>query len=79
MSGFNEDICMRHTYNLLLGKKTLDQLIQETAILYLMFNPKRKHVAMEYDVYDTLIEYFTYTEEYEKCAELVRAKKQASS
>jgi hypothetical protein len=79
MQDFNEDLCMRHTYNLLLGKKSLDQLIQETAILYLMFNPKRKHVVMEDDVYDTLIEYFTYTEEYEKCAELVKAKKKASA
>ncbi len=75
MKNFNEDRCMRHTYNLLLGKKTLDELIEETAELALMFNPKRKHVSMEDDLYDTLIEYFTYTEEYEKCAELVKAKK----
>lgn len=74
MKNFNEDMCMRHTYNLLLGKKTLDELIEETAELTLMFNPKRKYVSMEDDLYDTLIEYFTYTEEYEKCAELLRAK-----
>tara|TARA_R100000654_G_scaffold75179_1_gene111820 strand:+ start:8379 stop:8612 length:234 start_codon:yes stop_codon:yes gene_type:complete len=75
MRNFNEDMCMRHTYNLLLGKKTLDELIEETAELTLMFNPKRKYVKMEDDLYDTLIEYFTYTEEYEKCAELLKAKK----
>jgi len=74
MRNFNEDMCMRHTYNLLLGKKTLDELIEETAELTLMFNPKRKYVKMEDDLYDTLIEYFTYTEEYEKCAELLKAK-----
>jgi len=74
MRNFNEDMCMRHTYNLLLGKKTLDELIEETAELTLMFNPKRKYVKMEHDLYDTLIEYFTYTEEYEKCAELLKAK-----
>ena len=74
MRHFNEDMCMRHTYNLLLGKKTLDELIEETAELTLMFNPKRKYVKMEDDLYDTLIEYFTYTEEYEKCAELLKAK-----
>ena len=66
---------MRHSYNLLLGKKTLDELIEDTAELALMFNPNRKYIKMENDLYDTLIEYFTYTEEYEKCAELVRAKK----
>ena len=67
-------MCMRHSYNLLLGKKTMDELIEETAELTLMFNPKRKYVSMEDDLYDTLIEYFTYTEEYEKCAELLKAK-----
>lgn len=75
MKSFNEDMCMRHSYNLLLGKKTLDELIEETAELTLMFNPNRKYVKMEDDLYDTLIEYFTYTEEYEKCAELLKAKR----
>jgi len=75
MKNFNEDMCMRHSYNLLLGKKTMDELIEETAELTLMFNPTRKYVKMEDDdLYDTLIEYFTYTEEYEKCAELLKAK-----
>tara|TARA_R110000787_G_scaffold141685_1_gene255243 strand:- start:350 stop:586 length:237 start_codon:yes stop_codon:yes gene_type:complete len=75
MKNFNEDLCMRHSYNLLLGKKTLDQLIEDTAELYLMFSPERTHVPMVDDVYDVLIEYFTETEEYEKCAELIKAKK----
>jgi hypothetical protein len=79
MKNFNEDMCMRHSYNLLLGKKTLDELIEETAELTLMFNPNRTYVRMEDDLYDTLIEYFTYTEEYEKCQELVIAKQKASS
>lgn len=74
MKNFNEDQCMRHSYNLLLGKKTLEELIEDTAELTLMFNPKRKYIKMEHDLYDTLIEYFTYTEEYEKCAELLRSK-----
>ena len=75
MKNFNEDLCMRHSYNLLLGKKTLEQLIEDTAELYLMFSPERTHVPMVDDVYDVLIEYFTETEEYEKCAELIKAKK----
>ena len=78
MKHFNEDLCMRHSYNLLLGKRTIDELMKETAELYLMFNPNKKPVPMEDDIYDTLIEYFTHTEEYEKCAELVEAKKVAS-
>ena len=78
MKNFNEDLCMRHSYNLLLGKRTVEELMKETAELYLMFNPKNKPVPMEDDIYDTLIEYFTLTEEYEKCAELVEAKNLAS-
>jgi len=78
MKHFNEDLCMRHSYNLLLGKRTIEELMKETAELYLMFNPKKKPVPMEDDIYDTLIEYFTITEEYEKCAELVEAKSLAS-
>lgn len=74
---FNEDQCMRHSYNLLLGKKTLEELIEDTAELTLMFNPSKKYVKMEDDLYDTLIEYFTYTEEYEKCCELLKAKRSA--
>lgn len=78
MEDFNEDLCMRHTYNILLGKKTLEELMEDTAELTFMFNPNRKYVSMEDDIYDTLIEYFTYTEEYEKCAELLKAKKLAA-
>ena len=75
MDNFNEDLCMRHSYNLLLGKKTLEELTEDTAELYLMFSPERTYVPMQDDVYDVLIDYFTQTEEYEKCAELIKAKK----
>ncbi len=68
---FNEDLCMRQTYSLLLGKKTLEELMKRNKEVYLIFNPSREYITMDDDVYDTLIEYFTLTEEYEKCAELV--------
>ena len=64
----------KNSEQLMRIKSTLDELISDTADLVLMFNPKQKIVPMEYDLYDTLIEYFTYTEEYEKCAELLKAK-----
>ena len=64
MKNFNEDLCMRHSYNLLLGKKTLDELIKDSADIFLMFNPENKHIPMVDDVY----------EEYEKCAEILKAK-----
>ena len=74
MKDFNEDLCMRSSYELLLGKKTMEELIDETGNLYLMFSPEYKAVVMVDDVYDTLIEYFTSTEEYEKCAEILNFK-----
>lgn len=74
MKEFDEDLCMRSSYELLLGKKTIDQLVAENDNLHLIFSPEYKVVVMEDDVYDSLIDYFTYTEEYEKCAELLKAK-----
>tara|TARA_R110000803_G_scaffold177127_1_gene239539 strand:- start:215 stop:451 length:237 start_codon:yes stop_codon:yes gene_type:complete len=74
MKEFNEDLCMRSSYELLLGKKTIDQLTKETGSLYLIFSPEREVIVMIDDVYDTLINYFIHTEEYEKCAEILKAK-----
>jgi hypothetical protein len=74
MKNFNEDLCMRNSYELLLGKKTIDQLVDNNDNLYLIFSPEYKLVIMEDDVYDSLIDYFIYTEEYEKCAEILNLK-----
>ena len=74
MKEFNEDLCMRSSYELLLGKKTMDQLTKETGSLYLIFSPEREVIVMIDDVYDTLIDYFIHTQEYEKCAEILKAK-----
>ena len=75
---FNEDLSMRSSYELLMGKKTVDELLEEQDTLYFMHNPENPVVVMVDDIYDTLIEYFTSTEEYEKCAELLKAKKLAA-
>ena len=45
MKNFNEDMCMRHSYNLLLGKKTMDELIEEQSQEY--FYPKRSEIIKE--------------------------------
>ena len=74
MKNFNEDLCMQSSYELLMGKKTIKQLIDETGSLYLIFSPEREAVIMVDDIYDTLIDYFIHTEEYEKCAEILKAK-----
>tara|TARA_R110000751_G_scaffold191580_1_gene297227 strand:+ start:71 stop:319 length:249 start_codon:yes stop_codon:yes gene_type:complete len=77
MKYFDEAACMDYSYQLLTGKKTLTQLLDETENLVIMFNPKRPSIVMIDDVYDVLIEYFVSTEEYEKCVEVSKAKKQS--
>jgi hypothetical protein len=57
-----------------MGKKTMKQLIEETGSLYLIFSPEREAIIMVDDIYDTLIDYFISTEEYEKCAEILKVK-----
>jgi|TARA_R110000824_G_scaffold31328_1_gene102027 hypothetical protein len=78
MEDFNEDVCMNCSYMLLTGKKTLTQLEKNIDELCFIFNPKHKASIKADVVYETLIDYFITTEEYEKCAEVVKAKKQAS-
>jgi len=55
----------------------MEDLLDETDNLMIIFNPERPHVVMIEDVYDVLIEYFITTEEYEKCAELKVIKEQS--
>ena len=74
MEEYNEELCMQSSYELLMGKKTMKQLIEETGSLYLIFSPEREAIIMVDDIYDTLIDYFISTEEYEKCAEILKVK-----
>tara|TARA_R100001530_G_scaffold134607_2_gene109807 strand:+ start:678 stop:920 length:243 start_codon:yes stop_codon:yes gene_type:complete len=77
MNHFDEASCMNYSYQLLTGRKTMEDLLDETDNLMIIFNPERPHVVMIEDVYDVLIEYFITTEEYEKCAELKVIKEQS--
>tara|TARA_R110000851_G_scaffold326984_1_gene496105 strand:- start:662 stop:898 length:237 start_codon:yes stop_codon:yes gene_type:complete len=74
MNEFDEDLCMRNSYELLLGKKTMEQLVSKDGTLYLIFRPNYKIIVMENDVYDVIIDYFAYTEEFEKCTEILALK-----
>jgi len=69
---------MRNAYQIITKKKTLDDIyydLEEGRIdkLPLPFDPIHEDGRSE-DVIDVVIEYFTSTEEYEKCAELVKIK-----
>jgi len=69
---------MKNAYFIITKRKTLDDIyydLEEGKIdsLPLPFDPIHEDGRSE-DVIDVVIEYFTSTEEYEKCAELVKIK-----
>ena len=69
---------MINAYSIITKEKTLDDIyydLEEGRIdtLPLPFDPTHEDGRSE-DVIDVVIEYFTSTEEYEKCAKLVKIK-----
>ena len=69
---------MQNAYDLITKRKTIDEIfyeLDEELIdeFPLPFNPTLEDGRTE-DVIDIVISHFTETEEYEKCAELVKIK-----
>ena len=69
---------MQNAYFIITKQKTLDDIYYELETgeidtLPLPFDPLSEDGRTD-DVIDVVIEYFTSTEEYEKCAELVKIK-----
>ena len=69
---------MNNAYYLITKQRTLDDIYyelktNEISTYPLPFNPIEED-GKTHDVLDVLIEYFTSTEEYEKCAKLVKIK-----
>jgi len=70
---------MENAYELITNKKTLDDIFEEfenkgvIEKFYLPFDPIEED-GKTVDIIDMLLEYFINTEEYEKCAELVKIK-----
>jgi len=69
---------MNNAYDLITKRKTLDDIYynlekDEIDDFPLPFNPLEEDGRTE-DIIDIVVEYFTSTEEYEKCAELVKIK-----
>ena len=67
------ELAMNNAYDIIIDYATIDQLIdkQPNQPIYLAFDPEK----MEQDDYwddtiDNMIEYFIFTEEYEKCSKL---------
>ena len=69
---------MYWSYMLLTKKITFDELIERDEEFGLIYNPDELTELtseVKIDLIDVLIEYFVEEEEYEKCQELVTAKK----
>jgi len=71
---------MQNAYDLITKKHTLDDVyddFEENGIskFFLPFDPIEEDGRTE-DVIDMVIEHFSHYEEYEKCAELVKIKKE---
>lgn len=78
MTTFNEHMCMEYSYQILTGRKTFEEVLDEDIEnLVLMFNPAKEVIVMVDDVYDILIEYYVELEEYEKCQEILEVKQVA--
>jgi len=74
---------MNNAYDIITKRKTLDdiyyELEEETiGVFPLPFDPIAEDGRTE-DIIDIVIEHFTNTEEYEKCAELVKIKEKCQS
>ena len=76
---FDEHMCMINSYQILTGKKTYKDMLNDGSDLFLVFNPSIPLVVMDDDVYDLVRLYFEAREDYEKCAEIQWAKCKAKS
>lgn len=77
MEKFDEKLCMDFTYSLLTGKKTYQELLEKEDEIYLLYNPDKPMEDINDSVYDALLDYFIYIEDYEKCNDVLAAKELA--
>ena len=60
------DLAMNNAYAMLVGNKSIDELLDEDKEMVLVPDPEISDEELSED----LIEYFITTEEYEKCAKI---------
>ena len=56
-----------NSYKLIVGEKTMDELIEKSKIPIFFIHPEENY---DNEDLDTMIDYFITTEEYEKCASI---------
>ena len=61
-----------NSYKLIVGEKTMEELIEKSKIPIFFIHPEENY---DNEDLDTMIDYFISTEEYEKCAVLNKLKK----
>ena len=67
------DEAYRNAYKIAVGKMTVAQLLDKAdEMIFLPFDPSAPETFSM--IVDDIIQYFADTEEYEKCAELVKIK-----
>ena len=74
------DKAMSNAYDIITKKKTVNDIYlnledEDHDIYYLPFDPIEED-GRSPDIIDMVIEYYTSTEEYEKCAELAKIKEE---
>jgi hypothetical protein len=62
-----------NSYNVMVGEKTMDEIVEKTELPIFFINPEEEY---DNEDLDTMIDYFITTEEYEKCSVLTKLKKQ---
>jgi len=72
---FDEDKCFNNTYELITGRKILTDFLDTEEDLWFLHDPNTEILRHNDPIYDELINYFIYTEEYEKCAEILDLQK----
>lgn len=72
------DVCMENSYDLIMGKKSLDEILDSNEVPYILWNVVDKtdlKNSMFNDVIDLMIKYYEDLEMYERCSELLKFKK----
>jgi hypothetical protein len=72
------DVCMENSYDLIMGKKSLDEILESSEVPYILWNvisEKDLKSSIFNDVLDLMIKYYEDLEMYERCSELLKFKK----
>lgn len=70
---------MYNSYLVITGKSTFDDLLdKDSKGIAILFNPDVDVDSWDNEIIDNIIDYYTESEDYEKCQELLEVKKRQS-